>query len=419
MAKKFPSCLRQAKSVYIVFSPDGRSVLIQDTEAYALIFDIPSGKQRCRVSMAYARKDDGTVDTCQSFFSQDGQRLAVHVSNAGFMMIHDTKTGRIVKKSQIGRLGAVRSGDLSPDGRLLALDSGDGQVQIIELETGVVRCIYGNKIKPEPKSPPIGAVSSGYATVISFRNRGVTCAFSPDGRLLAFTGPDNVLQLRDAATGQSLARFEGHTGTVDTIDFAPDGRSIATGSTDTTVLIWDIRGLSAKAGLPLRLLDAEALKANWSSLKSGDAKAAGDAVIALIGTPQQATSYLKDQLQPAAGVESAMIAKLIAELDSDQFKVREKAQSQLIEIGDQLLPYLEKELLRNLPLETAPALEALQTKLTTPLTGDRLRLVRAIEVLERIGTAETRQVLESLAAGVPQGPWRPTKARAALGRMRK
>jgi len=53
----------------------------------------------------------------------------------------------------------------------------------------------------------------------------------------------------------------------------------------------------------------------------------------------------------------------------------------------------------------------------TNLTGDRLRVVRAVEVLERISNAEARQLLQSLADGAP-GALETVQARAALARLK-
>jgi hypothetical protein len=62
-------------------------------------------------------------------------------------------------------------------------------------------------------------------------------------------------------------------------------------------------------------------------------------------------------------------------------------------------------------------LVAMQAKLASgEMTGERLRLVRAIEVLERIGSVEARQVLQTLADGAPQALG-TAHAQAALQRF--
>ncbi|HMF11982.1 MAG TPA: hypothetical protein VKE94_06735, partial [Gemmataceae bacterium] len=66
--------------------------------------------------------------------------------------------------------------------------------------------------------------------------------------------------------------------------------------------------------------------------------------------------------------------------------------------------------------ETKRRLEDVRSKLTgLVLQGERLRAHRAVEVLERIGTAEARQVLQALADGAP-GARITTSAQAALKR---
>ena len=68
-------------------------------------------------------------------------------------------------------------------------------------------------------------------------------------------------------------------------------------------------------------------------------------------------------------------------------------------------------------LETKTRLDTLRLKLTTViLTEEKLRLCRDIEVLERIGSAEARQLLKMLAGGAP-GAYSTTTAQAALTRL--
>src|SRR5207302_477594 len=53
---------------------------------------------------------------------------------------------------------------------------------------------------------------------------------------------DHTVRLWEVASGQVRAQFEGHTGQVSALAFSPDDNTLATGSGDTTVLIWDLRG---------------------------------------------------------------------------------------------------------------------------------------------------------------------------------
>jgi WD40 repeat protein len=64
-------------------------------------------------------------------------------------------------------------------------------------------------------------------------------AFAPDGRTVITGSDDNTARLWDATTGTEIRRFEGHDSPVNAVAFAPDGRTVITGSDDNTARLWD------------------------------------------------------------------------------------------------------------------------------------------------------------------------------------
>ena len=76
-------------------------------------------------------------------------------------------------------------------------------------------------------------------------------AFSPDGNTIASGSLDNTIRLWNAHTGKQQQTLKGHRHWVDSVAFSPDGRTLASGSRDGTVLLWELNPSTAFGVRPL------------------------------------------------------------------------------------------------------------------------------------------------------------------------
>jgi RNA polymerase sigma factor (sigma-70 family) len=374
----------------VVFSPDGALLAAAGQQApcgrdpFVRVLEADSGKELRRFTPS-------SPVLCLAF-SPDGKLLASG-GQEETARVWETATGRLCRQLP-GHRTFVSALAFSPDGRTLATASWDRTFRLWEVLTGKERCRL-----------------EGHA------DRVVALAFSPDGHRLASGSDDRTVRVWDAGTGEELGRFSGHRNVVGQVLFTPDGEGLISGSWDTTILVWDLSGLGRpdrpEAG-PLTAREAEAL---WSDLAGSDAARAAAAVRGLARGPDLAVPFLRERLRPSAAPDAGRIHELIADLDSDPFSRRRRATEELTKLGELAGPALRRALDGEPAPEARRRIEELLGQVTEPgADPDRLRSLRALEVLERSGTPEARRLLESLARGAPEARL-TQEAKASLQRL--
>jgi hypothetical protein len=108
---------------------------------------------------------------------------------------------------------------------------------------------------------------------------------------------------------------------------------------------------------------------------------------------------------------------LLADLDSDDFAVREAASHTLEGLDEQATPYLESTLKSTESAEVRKRVSSiLERRRGAAIPSEQLRQVRAVGVLERIGDGESKSLLKRWADG-PAGALLTTESAAALKRL--
>jgi WD40 repeat protein len=306
--------------------------------------------------------------------------------------MYDALTGKTLWESPVANL-QCRWFCFSSDGHNLVIVNADGtSTMLLDSATGKERC--------------------------RFSVSGNAVAFSDDGHFMAIGSPQGPAKVFDVRAVKEIASLDGHQGHVSALAFSPDAGSLFAGGADGTTLVWDIREQVKKAR-QIAELDAEKVKTSWNDLGDADAAKAYRAVTALAASPKQSLTLLSAQLKPAKGFDPARIEKYIVDLDNDDFEVRQKAFQELSRIGTQAGPAMKKALEGEPSVEVRRQLEQLLERTTpgqAPTTAESLREVRAIEVLELIGNAEAKTVLEALAKGAA-GTRMTLEAAAAMKRL--
>lgn len=292
----------------IRFTPDSKTLVTSGKDKTIRLWDVPSGKARGTITgqtgavKGLAFLPDGTMVTASwdgtiRFWnleslqekkiwkvgmavasldiSADGTLLAAaqgpgEGQGAAPLKVWEVTTGKQKYLLQ-GHSGRIQSVAFTPDGRGLVAVGGKQntlrEISYWDLTTGQLRSnnqmprqwLVGLAITPDGKRV-VSASTAGTAFFdIEFlkrepawvaHNSAVTCGvFGNAGRILATGSTDSTIKLWDATTGAPLATLTGHARAIRSLAVLPDGKTLASASDDATVKLWDLATFREKGTL--------------------------------------------------------------------------------------------------------------------------------------------------------------------------
>ena len=261
---KIPGHLNSLQA--IAFSPDGTKLVSIGADS-DMIFDPGFGAMHTNLLVDGPIRiiDTLTGRKLRSFknrlgmtsvmsFSPDGKKVVIGADYSKRIRMWNKEIGSFYDIPLSTKKIDVEVLIFSPDGKKLVIGTEEGKVQMLDVETGVVLTSFteqdseiealsfssnGTLLAAASKKRIHIMSTNKMERIMEVSNGATSLVFSQDSSLLIAGLRHGGIDLWDVESGDKFTTLDGHSVTVDTLIFSPDGKTLVSTGADGTILLWD------------------------------------------------------------------------------------------------------------------------------------------------------------------------------------
>jgi RNA polymerase sigma factor (sigma-70 family) len=257
--KEIGKIKHQGGSFYVrasAFSPDGKflAAAMLDRDAEIVIWEVATQKQQ----IALTQRIEEFMSVA---WSPDGKILAAG-DDSGTLRLYDVQASKLMATLDMKNSGDITALAFAPGGKMLAAAGSGGDPSKVIIWDLASRTVAAELTETTVGVSSLGYTADGKTLISSLRDRvsfwdmearklrstivsqqkNVNCAaITPDGKLLATGSSDKTVVLWDVATGKPLATLQGHAGSLASLSFSADGRLLLAVRTALNgVRLWEL-----------------------------------------------------------------------------------------------------------------------------------------------------------------------------------